>query len=320
MSVAHLEEMLRQSVSGALERPEWRSLAGYIPPGELERRVANELGSGPPALVPRHLGGIAVAASAATRLLSEHLVYLGPIRDEPRLTYTNNPPARITSFGRRGENTAAIFHQRKDEEILVPWPRQAPRTATLAEAVAAWMTEIVKSGSVDTEDQGRLGLELSVSPGSVALDLTRVGVGVSQVLPVVVACLSLPPNGVIVLEQPELHLHPAAQQRLADFFIACASGGRQLIVETHSEYLVTRLRLRIAEDEGDQVRQFVTILNAELENGHTRLAPVRTTRLGALEEWPEGFFDQTASDAEELMRAAYRKQSRKATEWGAAEG
>ena len=95
--------------------------------------------------------------------------------------------------------------------------------------------------------------------------LDAVGVGVSQLLPVLVLCLLSEPGGVILLEQPELHLHPALQQRLADFLIAVARSGRQLIVETHSEYIVSRLRRRIAEDttEEDDLLAMSKIVFAE---------------------------------------------------------
>jgi predicted ATPase len=112
-----------------------------------------------------------------------------------------------------------------------------------------------------------------------------------------------------MLEQPELHLHPALQQRLGDFLLACANSGRQLIVETHSEYIVSRLRRRIAAAPEDSLVSTVEILFAEKdEQGDTHFRPVRANEYGGIEEWPKGFFDQTASEAQEILRAAVKKR------------
>jgi predicted ATPase len=142
------------------------------------------------------------------------------------------------------------------------------------------------------------------------IDLTNVGVGVSQLLPVVVSCLLADPDSVILLEQPELHLHPAVQQRLADFLLACAKSGRQLIVETHSEYIVSRLRLRIAQDLEDRLQSLIGFIFVERDDhGQTHYRSIKPNRFGGLEpEVPKGFFDQTPQESQEILRAAIRKK------------
>jgi predicted ATPase len=140
------------------------------------------------------------------------------------------------------------------------------------------------------------------------IGLTAVGVGVSQALPVLVMALAAGPGAVLLLEQPELHLHPAAQQRLADFLLACAASGRQLIVETHSDHLVTRLRRRIAEDPGDRLLGTVAVVLAQRDAGGSRFERLPSNRYGGFERWPEGFFEEAASDARELIRAGLKKR------------
>src|SRR5580698_5246676 len=107
---------------------------------------------------------------------------------------------------------------------------------------------------------GKLGHELKVTTHGVERphDLTNVGVGVSQVLPIVVMCLLAPVDSTMILEQPELHLHPAVQARLADFFLSIAKAGKQCIVETHSEYLINRLRLRSVQAMDDELSELVS--------------------------------------------------------------
>jgi predicted ATPase len=309
-----LRALLRKSVQQAAERPDSRRLSSVIHGGELGRQIALTMGSGPRTLLPQPLAARADLAGAAMRFLEGHVTYLGPLRQEPRIVYQSAPSARPLFLGTRGEYTAAVLHQRQNEQISAPWPDEDVRQARLIEFVGAWMSKIVGVAAVSTEDQGRLGLEVAYRPRALdrSVDPTMLGVGVSQVLPVVATCLLWQPGDTILLEQPELHLHPAAQQALGEFFLACAASGRQLVVETHSEYIVTRLRRKIAEDLTDDNLNLVGFINATQRDGRTFFDPVQTTRLGALAEWPEGFFDQSASDAEELMRAAYRKQTDKA--------
>ena len=129
-----------------------------------------------------------------------------------------------------------------------------------------------------------------------------------------VQCLLSEPGSVILLEQPELHLHPALQQRLADFFIAMVRSGRQLIVETHSEYMVSRLRRRIVEDPDDELLDLSKVIFAERdrETGLSSYREVGLSPLGAIEEWPAGFFDQAAEEERAIIMEGVKKLRKRA--------
>lgn len=139
-------------------------------------------------------------------------------------------------------------------------------------------------------------------------DLTHVGVGVSQVLPILVISLLAEPDTTLLIEQPELHLHPRVQTLLGDFFLSMASIGKQIIVETHSEYIVNRLRFRAAAAEGEQISSLMKIYFAEKKEGASVFREINVNRYGAITDWPEGFFDQSQSEAEEILQAATRKR------------
>ena len=111
-----------------------------------------------------------------------------------------------------------------------------------------WLQYLDVAKSVESRDQGKLGHELKValSDSDSTHDLTHVGVGVSQVLPILVMGLLADTDTTLVFEQPELHLHPKVQTLLGDFFLSMALCNKQCIVETHSEYFIDRLRFRIA--------------------------------------------------------------------------
>ena len=99
------------------------------------------------------------------------------------------------------------------------------------------------------------------------------------------------------------------QQRLADFFLALADSGRQLIIETHSEYLVTRLRLRVAEDRTNHV--LTSSVSSTRRRSDRAQCSGRSTvnSFGTFEEWPEGFFDQAAEESQALLAAALSKRA-----------
>jgi predicted ATPase len=112
----------------------------------------------------------------------------------------------------------------------------------------------------------------------------------------------------VLLEQPELHLHPAPQQVLGDFLLAIAESGRQLIVETHSEYLINRLRLRVAEDEFGETEGLVRIWYTTRTEGQTSFKEMDPDRFGSFAEWPAGFFDQSPIESERILRAVANKR------------
>ena len=185
----------------------------------------------------------------------------------------------------------------------------------LIKAVEAWGAQLGLIEALRVVQKPKVGNTITVKTEGLdkEVPLDAVGVGVSQLLPVLVLCLLSEPGSVILLEQPELHLHPALQQRLADFLIAIARSGRQLIVETHSEYMVSRLRRRIAEDPDDDLLSISKVIFAE-RDGQTGITTYRDVELspyGDIDEWPKGFFDQAAAEEREIIRGGLKKRAEK---------
>ena len=308
-------EELRQD---SARRGYWRALADGVNGREFAAALAAAVGPGEAVARPAAedpdtaelARRIESAASAVAELLSTRLLHLGPLRQDPQLLYRNAPSGRPGFVGDRGEYAIAALHRQAGSERPRPLPDGSVRPVALGEAVNQWLGALGLAAAIDTSDRARLGLEARLEMPEVAraLGMTAVGVGVSQALPVLVMALAAPPGSVLLLEQPELHLHPAVQQRLADFLLACAGSGRQVIVETHSDHLVTRLRRRIAEAPGDELVDSVAVVLAERDAAGTRLYRLPTNRYGGLDEWPEGFFDEGALDSRALLRAGLRKR------------
>ena len=251
--------------------------------------------------------------------LDNKFQYLGPLRKTPK--HTGEDPGAVArgTIGQQGELTGRVLRNSGDSWVQVPMPDEGHMSKVkLVEAVDSWAKHLGLVEGVLIEDRAAEGIRIKVKPHGMdsSVPLTSVGVGVSQLLPVLVLCLLAEPGSVILLEQPELHLHPALQQRLADFFIAMVRSGRQLIVETHSEYMVSRLRRRIVEDPDDELLGMSKVIFAERdrETGLSSYREVELSPLGAIEEWPAGFFDQAAEEERAIIMGGVRRLKKLAAE------
>ena len=213
-------------------------------------------------------------------------------------------------IGTRGENVAAVLNSLGDTLARVPLPDGYERLMFVGEALDCWLEWFGLADAATVRDQGRYGPALNVHPPGAArsVNLSAVGAGVSQVLPVLLLCLLSDPADVLILEQPELHLHPALQKRLADFLLVFVRAGRQILVETHSDHLVNRLRYQVASDDTDEIRDLVKLICAEQKDGITTYRESEINEYGGLsEDWPDGFLDISARSAQDLVRHSLRK-------------
>lgn len=248
-------------------------------------------------------------ATFETYLLFRQVRYLGPLRAKPQVMYS--PGIGQVDLGPEGEFAAAYLHANASRGVLVPLPDGGVRQMPLGEGLNLWLEELGLADAAVAKDRGRLGIGLYVQPvgRQQSVDLTSVGVGVSQALPVVLLCLLASPGSIVLIEQPELHLHPAMQLKLADFLLACSRTGRQIVVETHSEHVINRLRLRVVADETSATGEVVRLLFAEQDNGETLYRISDINEVGGLSvDWPKGFLDVAADESTRLLQQSLAKK------------
>ena len=242
-------------------------------------------------------------APATQRLLGElaSIKHVGPLREPPRALHELSATGDPLDVGDRGQYTAAVLHQNASRKVTY-MVDETVQAESLQVAVDYWLRSLGVHSAARTHDLGKLGHQLGIRDEAVSgeLDLTQVGVGVSQLLPLVVQTLLTPVGGILLLEQPELHLNPAVQSRLADFLASASRVGKQIICETHSEHLVNRLRILAGEGKLAPDEQF-RILFVRRRSGATTFAPIELDSHGRIRNWPEGFFDQTLVDAARLL-------------------
>ncbi|TCL03712.1 DUF3696 domain-containing protein [Sodalis ligni] len=262
------------------------------------------------------------AARYLEKYFTYKLKYLGPLRNEPQAIYPSIGLNDPTDVGLKGQFSAAILHINKLKNIIYPSPERfesySPfdegninfKRGPLIEACLEWLSYLGVVDELDTADKGKFGYELNVktSQSDHWQDLTHVGVGVSQVLPIVLICLLSEPGDVLIFEQPELHLHPKVQTRLSDFFIAMSLFKRQCIIETHSEYMINRLRFRIAQADNDLINKAISVIFIHKESGNSMFKNIEISKYGAIPDWPDEFFDQTQQEVEKILVEGSRKR------------
>lgn len=248
--------------------------------------------------------------------LFKSICYLGPLRTKADRVYTwgGNAPE---SVGATGENTvAAILSARKRKiSIVKPRAKKASPAKPFEEVIALKLKELGLIESFEVENiSGQLYRVKVCAKGSKdGVDLPDVGFGVSQVLPVLVECFYAPPGSIILMEQPEIHLHPSAQSALADVMIDVINSKEngvdrniQLIIETHSEHFLRRLQRRIAEDVISQEK--VSAYFANITKAPATLDPLQIDMFGNIKNWPENFFGDEMGDITGQANAAMKKR------------
>ena len=232
------------------------------------------------------------------RSLLRQVFYLGPLRSDPQIVYPDVVYRDPALIGPKGEHFVPLLYYRRNDTVedIDPDTIQdgwRTRCTTLANSVNSWMSYLGVGDEVQIKPDPPYGLSIQIrdDESSHYVFLTNVGVGVSQVLPILTLCLLAPRGSILILEQPELHLHPAIQSRLGDFLIALSQIGKQIVIETHSEHLVNRLRLHIAR--GSIQKDDAAVFFLERDSAGTRITEVHLDESGFIENWPAGFFDES---------------------------
>jgi predicted ATPase len=166
------------------------------------------------------------------------------------------------------------------------------------------LSEIMQGATLQARSLGQENIELLLNSvdGNRVFRPMHVGFGYSYVLPILVAALLAPPHSLLIVENPEAHLHPGAQSRLMSFLLRQAQSRQfQLILESHSDHIVNGLR--IAVRKGELAPSEVGILYFEHEATQTqpRVVPIRCDCQGNLDQYPDDFLDEWTKQMVELI-------------------
>lgn len=242
--------------------------------------------------------------------------YIGPLRSAAKRYYlthleTSPPPDPAGDF---------LPYVLKDIDhykahATLPGSPLEPSVYPLSTALNAWMN-FMRTGKRTTE--GPLADEIGLETTKVLTEfrirsiagtelhaLADSGFGYSQVLPILVRGLIAPPDTLLIIEQPELHLNPALQLRLTEFIAAMTRSDKRFIIETHSEHVVNALRVLAAEEESGELASYCQIYYIDFDAKACQpfLRELMIRPDGSVPRWPPAFFGEAAGLAGRLLRA-----------------
>jgi AAA domain, putative AbiEii toxin, Type IV TA system/AAA ATPase domain len=238
--------------------------------------------------------------SSTVGYLIERVLHLQGLRGIPERAYPRLAVGTVFPGTFEGYTASVLF------EWLA---RRDDRLANVeADLAALGLTSRVGVEELDaTQVEVRVG-RLRASGSDDLVNIADVGIGVSQVLPVVVALHAAEPGTIVYIEQPELHLHPRAQQALAKLLVAAAKRKVRVVVETHSDLLLLGIQTLVAEGEIDPADVGLHWFHRD-DEGVTRMTRAELQPDGSFGEWPEDF-GETRMDAEVRFIAAYENRHR----------
>lgn len=243
-----------------------------------------------------------------SNLFNDQFHYLQAERIGPRPYYPRSDfqVRQHRQLGSRGEYTAHF--------LLLNTLREIPnsklchsdaRSNNLQDQVEAWMGEISPGTRINiTENVSMDVIVLRYSYGlSNLYRSTNVGFGITYTLPILVALLASEPGTLILLENPEAHLHPKGQSKLGRLLALAASCGVQILVETHSDHILNGIRVTVRKEQLDPDDFQLHYFQRELKRDQaiTEVISPRIDKHGRIDKWPDGFFDQAEQDLLELL-------------------
>ena len=247
-------------------------------------------------------GALVEDLSLSIRRELEGISYLGPLRRKPERDYAWNKskPGDVGSDGGNavGALLASALLRSEEQNYIV-------------DGVSKWLKRMKVAEQLEVRQQGRSNrYELIIQRDGVACNLRDVGIGVSQVLPVLVVAYFAPIGSTVILEEPEIHLHPLAQSILAELFVKVSKERNiQFIVETHSEHLFRRMQTLIAK--GTAKKRDVSMYFVKRDGAQALLQTLEVDEFGVVGNWPENFFGDSVGEArQQAMARAKRMQER----------
>jgi len=182
------------------------------------------------------------------------------------------------------------------------------KSMDLIDQVEAWMGEISPGTRLKIEAKSDVDLmSFQYSYGdSNPYRATNVGFGISYILPIIVAALASTPGTIILIENPEAHLHPKGQVKMGHLLALAASGGVQVVIETHSDHVLNGIRLAVHGGKIDPKDVRLHYFQRQNKEGQavTEVISPKIDRNGRIDRWPDGFFDEWGNSLEILLAPA----------------
>ncbi len=247
----------------------------------------------------------------SSSLFNNDFQYLNAERIGPRVTYDRLSVTRPHSpVGYRGEFVAnRLLEAVTDiEDVKLKDVLLGGASTKVYDQLSAWVSEIIYPGtkvSIDDSDGSKINLQYSFKDEQTkTFNPLNIGFGFSFALPVILAILTAKPGSLIIIENPEAHLHPRGQSRMGRLIALAVQSGVQIIVETHSDHLLNGIRVAVKQGKLDCSKTHIHYFTADkiqLQDLKYKIS-FAIDEDGGLERWPSGFFDEWDKMLDELLK------------------
>ena len=239
------------------------------------------------------------AALAGVSLVGrvKDLTYITAEREGPRETYPLEDQHAVRVVGPQGENVVSVLYRGRDEHIA-PELLLGDITPTLRHQVGARLATFFSGCAIDVQqvpNANAVTLGIRTSHDTGFLRPVHCGFGITQILPIIVATLSLSKGSLMLIENPEVHLHPAGQALMGQLLAEAAQAGIQTIIETHSDHVLNGIRRSVKSGRISANDVAIHFLRQRSLDAPQVLTPTIDSS-GNIDVWPEGFFDQFDKD------------------------
>lgn len=223
------------------------------------------------------------------------LSYITAERIGPREFYSIEETATVV--GPDGEHAVSVLHLGRDEHVLEGLIIDGIPPTRLRQVEARMRQFFPGCGLVvlQVPQANAVTLGLRTSEDTDFHRPIHVGFGLTQILPIIVAALSASKGDILLIENPEVHLHPAGQALMGQFLVDVAMAGVQVIVETHSDHVLNGIRRSVKDERIKPEQVAIHFFRPRSEKMPQVLSP-QLDKFGNIDSWPEGFFDQFDKD------------------------
>lgn len=245
------------------------------------------------------------SSSGNIGLFNEYKIhYLSAERIGPRKGQMFDPEEKLMT-GYQGEYVNHVLERADQLFLRVPEKMKNPNAIErFSTQVEAWMQLVIPDFKLQVTPIKEVDMVTIMYGNTQGADLrtpTSTGFGISYSLPVVTAGLlaTVTDKSILIVENPEAHLHPYSQSRLGQFLALVSLAGVQVIVETHSEHVINGIRIQLTKNNATDTG---IVHYMKQEDEETKSIKISITKNGELSNWPKGFFDQEKNDLFELLK------------------
>lgn len=238
-------------------------------------------------------------------IFAKEFYYLSAERTGPRMSQS----MASTSFvhtGIYGEYTAQILasqYTKIESQRIYP----GSEDNSIGKQTNLWLQSLMPNVNVKADQNFQLQVAQVLINNGISEDFltsTNIGFGISYALPIIVTGLIAKKGCYMIVENPEAHLHPAAQSAMGRFLAMVANAGVKVVIETHSNHIIDGIQIYAAQNK--LPLESVVIHNFEIHQGMINVSTIKYNEQYAYSKWPKGFMDQTSKDYLEYYQAVHK--------------